>query len=69
MIKRNTGTFHMDKTNRAFFPQKINLFFYEFKFLKFLYDKLFSYGSEIIQILACDNYDGFQHLSFIFSKK
>ncbi len=23
--------------------------------------------SEMIQILACNNYDGFQHLSFIFS--
>jgi len=59
----------MDKTNRFFFP-KINPFFYEFNFFKVLYDLLFSYESEIIQILACDNYDGFQHLSFhIFRKK
>jgi hypothetical protein len=39
-------------------------------FKKNLYDLLFSYESETIQILACDNYDGFQHLSFhIFQKK
>ncbi len=39
-------------------------------FKKNLYDLLYSYESETIQILACDNYDGFQHLSFqIFQKK
>jgi hypothetical protein len=25
--------------------------------------------SEIIQLVACDNYDDFPHLSFIFSQK
>jgi len=25
--------------------------------------------NEIIQIVTCDNYDGFQHLNFVFSQK
>jgi hypothetical protein len=54
---------------KGFFSPKINLFCLWIQFLKFLHDLLFSYEIKIIQILACDNYDGFQHLSFIYSEK
>jgi len=32
-------------------------------------DDIVKWGYEIIQIVANDYYDGFQHLTFIFSQK
>jgi len=66
----------MDETNNHFFFQKINSFYEPKLLLLLLLLLLFHYllwychmKSEIIQIVACDNYGNFQHLSFVFSTK
>jgi len=59
----------MDKKKKKTF-QKLVHFYYTFELFFFMiyYDFLIL-RSEIVQIVACDNYDGFQQLGFIFSGK
>jgi hypothetical protein len=65
VLSQPRGSFHMDKM--ILFFSNIDSF-YKFKIIIF-HDLLcyFHMRSEIIQIVNCDNCDGFQHLSFIFS--
>ncbi len=68
VLSQPRGSFHMDKMNNLFFQTLIR--FINLKSL-FFCDLLcyFHKKSEIIQNVTCDNCDGFQHLSFIFSWK
>jgi hypothetical protein len=59
--------FHIEKMKNYFFKKNR---FYKIEIIIFSQSVLtVSYEEWIIQILACDNYDCFQHLNFIFSKK
>jgi hypothetical protein len=59
-------TFHIEKMKNYSLKKKN----WKLKIIIFSQSVLIvSYEEWIIQILACDNYDHFQHLNFIFSKK
>jgi len=60
----------MDKMNINFFQKLIRFYKFIYLFIYLFHDLLWycHMRSEIIQIIASDNYDGFQQLNFIFSR-
>jgi hypothetical protein len=55
--------FHGDKMNNYFF-QKMNSFFnFEITYVSIIYYKYCDMSNEIIQSIAYDNYDDFQHIN------